>query len=133
MTDLWSLFYDLYADENTFQLIVNQSAKLVQVSDSLSLWTESPYGSCLRMANAETLRLLNQYWKIYSSSHTSTIAFSEDFKFMVSRIFDDHLECSNQTDTTYEYSQHVEFFWKYGTLSRHHATPTMQSSICIFI
>jgi hypothetical protein len=118
MTDLWSLFYDLYVDENTFQLIVNQSAKLVQVSDSWSRWTESPYGSCLRMANAETLRLLNQYWKKYSNSHTSAIVFSEDFKFMVSRTFDDHRENSKaQTDKTYEYSQHLEYFWKYGTLS----------------
>jgi hypothetical protein len=125
--DLWSIFYDLYVDENTFQLVVRQSAKLVQSSDSLSMWTDSLYGNCLRMANAETLRLLNQYWKNYSNSHTSSKAFSEDFKFMVSETFGDHARSlKNETDKTSinEYGQHTEFFWKYVALSHETTTRT---------
>lgn len=77
--DLWSVFYNFYIDNEKFELIRNQSQKLVRLSDSLKSWEASEYGGFLRMVNDETIALLHQTWTDYSSPRNSTSEFIDDF------------------------------------------------------
>src|SRR2546423_13692956 len=59
--DFWSLFFDLYINSPTRQLIRQQSEKLVSLSASLQDWGNSPYGTHLRMVDSDTLNKLRHY------------------------------------------------------------------------
>jgi MYND finger len=83
--NLWDLFFNLYVDSMTLELIRQQSGKLASLSTSIRAWSEGPYGNNLRMANTETIQLLHHFWTLY---HDPTTSFSGAFRKSVKAIYE---------------------------------------------
>ena len=82
--DVWSVFFDLYITQPTFELIRDQARNLLAYSTDLRTWNKSRYGSYLRMVNTETIKILQRYWYQYSAN----IDFMDEYKNAVKRIHD---------------------------------------------
>lgn len=86
---LWDLFFNLYVDSTTLELIREQSGNLASLSTSIGVWTEGPYGNSLRIANTETIQLLHHFWTLY---HDPTTSFSGAFRNAVKVIYENSHE-----------------------------------------
>src|SRR5579871_4689497 len=134
--DLWSIFYDLYINKQTLDVIRDHATKLRDLSKDMHSWTSSTYNVVLRIVNTETLQCLNQYWSKYADftdpDHHRYRNFRhhcEDFYFitprysssqclqMVARSFGPRL--ANALRITEHYTNH---WWRHGTLEKRHVT-----------
>jgi len=61
------VFFDWYVHPPVLDLIEQQAKKLYRLFESARTWEESPYGNIFGIANSETIDILRQYWKNYST------------------------------------------------------------------
>ena len=107
---MWSIFFDLYIDQRTFETIQLQAKKLLEYS-SFHKWNSSCYGTFLRIVNTETLQILQRYWRQYSSTN---IAYMEGFKAGVRKTYNRHYKDIQSVDPRMEA---VKRFWANGTIT----------------
>ena len=87
-TAIWNIFFHIYIDNESYDLLIDQCRKLVGMSESLQQWNISPYGRMLKMSTAYTLTEIRRYWSLYvsmadiSPSRVKSIreAFREQYK-----------------------------------------------------
>ena len=65
---IWNIFYHIRIDDHSLSLLIQQSDKLVAMSEDLDSWAASPYSVFLRMSTRLTLSQLHNLWKLYADA-----------------------------------------------------------------
>ncbi len=65
---LWKVYYDLYLDNPTLDLLQGQVRRLVEVSRTLEDWQRSSYASFLRFCDEDSLASVRALWQRYMSA-----------------------------------------------------------------
>ncbi|KAG5638310.1 hypothetical protein H0H81_000728 [Sphagnurus paluster] len=146
---IWKIFYHLYLDNDSHSILVEQCKKLVQLSDSLESWNNSPYGPFIKMCTAYTLAEMKRHWSLYaelkllSSGRLKTIrnAFKSVFK-SPANTFGTILSTARSTGPLLQQSSMVltdqcKSYWKTGLTSSNpkdiaaatHINPTFAYSL----
>src|SRR5205814_244637 len=87
--DLWDMYHSFYLDSATFEMIREQSQKLVGLSKSIISWNKA-YGDYFLMINFDTLKVLRHFWRKFSHSKNSTSEFISEFKAAVKDVYEKH-------------------------------------------
>lgn len=88
---IWNIYYHLYLDNTSLELVQTQSKKLHALSPSIHSWHDSKYGKLLRICDEDTLTKVRETWKSYSSSNLSEIKkeiYDERFRLGIQRARD---------------------------------------------
>ncbi|KAA1466961.1 hypothetical protein DENSPDRAFT_862780 [Dentipellis sp. KUC8613] len=130
-TSMWNIFYDMYLDKESHRILIDQCKRLIDCSQTLQEWHQSPYGKVLRMCSNYTLERIRHHWKLYSEMHR--LARQELSR--ISRSFprdrtdpSDSVSCSLVLSVTrsagplfsaaiISTSDHFEHYWKTGITS----------------
>ncbi|KAF5333146.1 hypothetical protein D9611_002815 [Ephemerocybe angulata] len=62
---VWKIYVDVFIDKESFDLIVAQCTKLVDLSSSVERWGSHPYGTFIKFCTEDTMVTLRQYWGRY--------------------------------------------------------------------
>ncbi|GAB7350551.1 hypothetical protein MBLNU459_g1132t2 [Dothideomycetes sp. NU459] len=68
---IWDIYYHLYLDVASLNLLLTQTKKLMELSASLEEWHGSPYGKILRFCDGKSLESVRAIW-------TSILTFEDD-------------------------------------------------------
>ena len=68
---IWNIYYHLFLDNKSLELLHSQTQKLYLLSASIQSWHNSKYGRLLRMCDQGTLLRLRRIWDSYGSSAVS--------------------------------------------------------------
>ena len=123
--DLWDMYHNLYLECSTFEMIREQSEKLVGLSESIISWNKV-YGDYFLMINFETLKVLNRFWRKFNDSKNSTSEFIDEFKSAVKGVYEKHDQPSNFAESVGPKNlflqrnrklclESTKVFWKNGT------------------
>ncbi|KAI1149109.1 hypothetical protein F4825DRAFT_469448 [Nemania diffusa] len=63
---LWSIYYHMYIDRKSLDLLRAQAKRLHELSDTMDTWHRSKYGPFLRFCDSATLTSMNKMWEFYS-------------------------------------------------------------------
>ena len=63
---VWKIWFDVFIERGTFDIVVDHSAKLVNLSTGLDHWNSSPYGALIKFCTLDTLSQLRRYWELYT-------------------------------------------------------------------
>ncbi|KAK3171305.1 hypothetical protein OEA41_003389 [Lepraria neglecta] len=63
---IWNIYYHLFLDNESLELLQSQSRKLHNLSTSIRSWHDSKYGRFLRVCDEGTLVRIREIWKSYS-------------------------------------------------------------------
>jgi hypothetical protein len=64
-TAIWNIFFHVYLDKDSHEVLVEQCKKLVEISGSIQCWNASQYGAFLKMSTEYTLEELRRHWTLY--------------------------------------------------------------------
>lgn len=67
----WNTYHDIYLGEKCLAAIESQSKVLLTLSQSMEIWSTSPFGQHFRIINLETLQACREIWKQYHDYATS--------------------------------------------------------------
>jgi hypothetical protein len=70
----WNIYHDIYLGEKSLAAIESQSKVLLTLSESMEMWSTSPFGQHFRIINLETLQACREIWKQYHDYATSPTA-----------------------------------------------------------
>lgn len=62
---IWNVYYELYMDQESLDLLQSQAKKLYELSSSLEEWDEGQYGKILRFSDSTTLAMIRSVWLSY--------------------------------------------------------------------
>lgn len=62
---LWGIYYHLYLDKRTLDLLRSQSRKLHELSATLQTWQQSKYGCQLKFCDSASLAAVRRMWEFY--------------------------------------------------------------------
>lgn len=62
---LWSIYYHLYLDDASLELLSTQASKLCDLAKSLESWHNGKYGHMLRFCNSSTMKRVRNVWNTY--------------------------------------------------------------------
>lgn len=79
-TKIWNIFYHFYLDQASLSLLLTQSQKLFDLSESVKTWNKCPYGSFLRMCTQKTLSQLRSCWELYAKTNQMSNGEKKRFK-----------------------------------------------------
>ena len=68
---LWNIYYHLFLDNESLELVHTQIQKLYPLSASMQGWHDSKYGRLLRICDQGTLLRIRRIWASYGGSHLS--------------------------------------------------------------
>ena len=80
---LWNIYYHLFLDKDSLNLVQTQSQKLYTLSTSIKCWHDSKYGTFLRFCDQGTLATIREIWMSYCTMELSTdekTSYDERFK-----------------------------------------------------
>ncbi|KAI0096587.1 hypothetical protein GGR51DRAFT_543152 [Nemania sp. FL0031] len=85
---LWSIYYHMYIDKESLDLLRSQARKLYELSASMDTWQQSKYGSSLRLCDSATLADLKRMWSFYSMERKGDEAsqFNRRFESVLSEV-----------------------------------------------
>jgi len=75
---IWNAMYHLRIDNVTFERIESYSTDLFRLSKSLQTWKMSKYSKNLRFVNSESLQIVRDYWRWYSSEDNLKSSFVDN-------------------------------------------------------
>lgn len=101
---LWNVYYHLFLDEETTQVLQQHVTKLLSASNSLAEWRKSDYGAGFRFTNSSTLISLRDVWAKYAE------ALSKKDSAQYRANFEVALKHSN----TYKEARYAGFVLVYG-------------------
>ncbi|TFY71510.1 hypothetical protein EVG20_g1501 [Dentipellis fragilis] len=67
---LWNFFFHMHLDNASHSYLVEHCRKLVEYSEDIPRWNQSPFGSFLRMSTDYTLSELRRHWTLYADMHS---------------------------------------------------------------
>ena len=67
-TAIWNIYYHLFLDAKSLELLQIQSKKLFALAASIRSWHGSKYGGLLRFCDHGTLAVIREIWDSYSTS-----------------------------------------------------------------
>jgi hypothetical protein len=67
-TAIWNIYYHLFLDAKSLELLQIQSKKLSALAASIRSWHGSKYGGLLRFCDHGTLAVIREIWDSYSTS-----------------------------------------------------------------
>ncbi|KAK4983489.1 hypothetical protein LTR50_007194 [Elasticomyces elasticus] len=65
---IWNIYYHLFLDSKSMELLQTQSRKLHSLAASIQSWQSSAYGRVFRFSDHETLKMLRSVWHSYCVS-----------------------------------------------------------------
>src|SRR5271170_7001915 len=110
---IWKAMYDLRIDKATFERIQSYSASLFHLSESLQTWEASKYSKNLRFINSESLEIVRDYWRRYSSADNRTSSFVHNYNNAIRKVYDAYHKDLKPTDAI---AASTKQFWNSGTL-----------------
>lgn len=125
--DLWDMYHSFYLDAATFELICQQSKKLINVSKSLPSWNKA-YGEHFSMINKETLKAVRRFWRNFCDPQNSESDFIDEFRRNVKdvlrkgeQISDFHRFCGAKSlflqKKPKSYLDSTKIFWQNNTVN----------------
>lgn len=66
---LWNIFFHLYLDKASNELLVSQCRRLVVHAETPETWQTSPYGAAIRFSTDHTLAEVRRFWQLYADMH----------------------------------------------------------------
>ncbi|KAI1161159.1 hypothetical protein F5B18DRAFT_674905 [Nemania serpens] len=63
---LWNIYYHMYLDQQSLDLLRSQSKKLHELSSTMETWSQGKYGRCLSFCDSATLADARKMWAFYS-------------------------------------------------------------------
>ncbi|PFH50432.1 hypothetical protein AMATHDRAFT_75636 [Amanita thiersii Skay4041] len=123
---IWNFYYHFFIDQETFDLITEQSQKLIDLSEHITTWNDSHYGKFLRFCTSHTLSELRRHWSLYVSTKSLTKAEKESLKhqFRTNNRWSESRSGINMTsmraagplwmDLMSHGAKHFEHYWKTG-------------------
>ena len=118
--NIWKAMYDLRIDKKTFGRIRFYSNELFHLSESLQLWELTTYSDNFRFVNSESLEIVRDYWRRYSSPDNLTSSFVDNYNKAIRKVYDTYHKDLEPTDTIAASTKH---FWKSGTVASSTALP----------
>ncbi|KAK5627044.1 hypothetical protein RRF57_002759 [Xylaria bambusicola] len=64
---IWNLYYHMYIDSKSFNLLRYQAQKLYDLSASIDTWQRSKYGSRIRFCDTATVEDVRMMWEFYAA------------------------------------------------------------------
>lgn len=68
---IWNIYYHLYLDDESLELLDSQALKLLALADTLENWNAGQYGRAIRFCGQRTLSKVKSVWTGYSIKHLS--------------------------------------------------------------
>ncbi|KAI1505698.1 hypothetical protein F5X99DRAFT_428791 [Biscogniauxia marginata] len=62
---MWNIYYHLYLDDKSLDLLRLQAKKLYEASETMDTWQQSRYGSQFKICDSATLAEIRKMWKLY--------------------------------------------------------------------
>lgn len=59
---IWNIYYHLFLDDKSLELLENQSKKLCALAASTASWHDSEYGRLLRFCDQRSLKVVREIW-----------------------------------------------------------------------
>lgn len=139
---LWNIYYHFYLDGASVDIVLNQTEKLLVISESLDDWNKSPHGQKIKFCDSDTLRDVRRIWKaIRNAAQDSRSGAS-------SKLFEKNLRSSREIQegvlgkdgvaltamrsaaplslkSTLELGQAFRHYWKNGTVTSKDAKTTV--------
>lgn len=68
---IWNIYYHLFLDDASLELLENQSKKLCALAGSTTSWHDNEYGRLIRFCDQRTLKIVREIWSTQSISDLS--------------------------------------------------------------
>jgi len=111
---IWNALYHLCIDKNTSERIESYSGDLFRLSKSLQTWQVSKYSTNLRFVSSESLQIVRDYWRRYSSADNLKLSFVDNYNKAIKKVYDTYHRDINSTDTI---ATSTKQFWNHGTFA----------------
>ncbi|TFY66981.1 hypothetical protein EVG20_g4108 [Dentipellis fragilis] len=123
----WNIFFHLHLDSASHSYLVERCQRLIEYSENVQRWSQSPYGYFLRMSTVYTLSELRRHWTLYAGMHnlpadrlaTLRLAFARQAKYSLDKT-PHNLSPSRSAGPLIGYAQETSSdqfrrYWKSGT------------------
>ena len=117
---IWKAMYDLRVDKPTFERIQSYSVDLFHLSESLQTWEASKYSKNLRFVNSESLEIVRNYWRRYSSADNLKSSFIDNYNNAIRKIYETYHKDLKPTNMT---AASTKKFWNSDTMASSAALP----------
>ena len=109
--NLWKAMYNLRIDKSTFDNIHRYAVDLVHLSESVGTWRAGKYWKVLRFYNSESLEIVRDFWRRYSSPENVTSSFIHIYRNAIKNIYETYHKNIKPVDTL---AASTKQFWKAG-------------------
>lgn len=138
-TSIWNIYYQLFLDDRSLNLLQTQSKKLYDLAGSIDGWHRSKYGRLLRFSDTGTLKKVKEVWASYSISNlTEDEKASYDKRFQVgiqkavdarNKLFGPGLVLTGyrsaapvSAESLTDLPQLYQYFWDHGVMDKASST-----------
>ena len=83
---IWNIYYHLYLDEESYQILQDQSEKLYVLSNTIDSWHQSEYGTVLRICDGRSLARIRKAWNSYNTTRMSKEHFKSYEEHLKSKL-----------------------------------------------
>ncbi|KAI1360802.1 hypothetical protein F5Y08DRAFT_348429 [Xylaria arbuscula] len=125
-TSMWNLYYHMYLDKLSLDLLCSQSKKLHDLSNTLDAWQQSKYGQCISFCDTATLVEVRKMWAFYSTGQKGAgfARFKAQFKSVLDRAKARRKQIGCATGMTIgfrcAFPAHLELIDDLSALSKHY-------------
>ncbi|KAJ3117350.1 hypothetical protein HDU96_007140, partial [Phlyctochytrium bullatum] len=74
---LWRIYYDIYLDDVSLEVLHEQARKVLSFAGSMESWREGAYGSIIRFCDASTLKMVANVLRIYAADPSDGAAYAK--------------------------------------------------------
>ncbi|KAA8576412.1 hypothetical protein EYC84_006538 [Monilinia fructicola] len=126
---IWNLFYHFLVPQDVFRLAIDQSTKLLSLSETPEKWAESPY-SRIYFLSLETLEEIRKVWEKYAiqRSKTDQQKYEAPMRWEISKIYREIFQEDDGGCRTYSAGIHwlkgqlrgwgaIQGYWKTGVVA----------------
>lgn len=69
-TVIWNVYIHMHLDDKSHATLVEHCSKLINHSETIQSWRNSPYGHYIKMCTAYTLEEVRRHWRLYAEMKT---------------------------------------------------------------
>ncbi|KAG1731075.1 uncharacterized protein EDB91DRAFT_1330420 [Suillus paluster] len=80
LPQIWNIFFHLFLDKASLDLLTSQCTKLVGLSSDLDSWNNGPYGHFLHICTGDTLAELRRLWQLYIKTMSFSPSQAKEFE-----------------------------------------------------
>ncbi|KAJ7746839.1 hypothetical protein DFH07DRAFT_889361 [Mycena maculata] len=126
---IWDIFYNIKVDQTSFELLISQTKKLLDITRDLGSWRKSPYSRFLRFGSRYTVSQLRRYLRLYARTEDYSQKKHKELFSSFTREFEARHHTQIVPDTAHSagpfamdarcvLSEHFFHYWQKGTVSR---------------